>query len=72
MSLQAAVKRAVIGCSGQATHPPLFGGVQVPELHVSVSCGDEVTVVLREGDGEDSAGHFVGGDDGAFLFRGRR
>jgi len=48
-------------------YPSLFGGVQVPELHVAVSCGDEVAVVLGEGDGEDSAGHLVGCDDGTFL-----
>lgn len=40
-------------------YPFFFRGIQVPELDVSVSGGDEVTVVLREGDGEDSAGHFV-------------
>ena len=34
---------------------------------MSVSCSDKVAVVLRERDGENSAGDFVGGDDGTFL-----
>lgn len=34
---------------------------------MSVSGGDEVAVVLRERDGEHSAGHFVGGDNRTFL-----
>lgn len=48
-------------------YPSFFGGVQVPELDVAVSCGDEVAAVLGEGDGEHAARHFVGGDDGTFL-----
>lgn len=48
-------------------YPSFFGGVQVPELDVAVSRGDEVAAVLGEGDGEHAARHFVGGDDGAFL-----
>lgn len=48
-------------------YPSFFGCVQVPELDVSVSRGDEVAVVLRERDGENSAGDFVGGDDRTFL-----
>lgn len=55
--------------SGQ--YPSFFRGIQVPELDVSVSCGDKVAVVLRERDGEHSAGHFVGGDDRTFLLTGR-
>lgn len=48
-------------------YPSFFGGVQVPELDVAVSRGDEVAAVLGEGDGEHAARHFVGGDDGTFL-----
>lgn len=44
-------------------YPSFSGGVQVPELDVSVSGCDKVAVVLRERDAEHSAGHFVGGDD---------
>lgn len=53
------------GMSGR--YPSFFGGVQVPELDVAVSRGDEVAAVLGEGDGEHAARHFVGGDDGTFL-----
>ena len=52
---------------GHGCYPSLFGCIQVPELDVSVSCSDKVAVVLRERDGENSAGDFVGGDDGTFL-----
>lgn len=55
--------------AARSADPLLFRGVQVPELDVSVSCCDEVAAVLGEGDGEDGAGHLVGGDDGAFLLR---
>lgn len=52
-------------------YPSFCGGVQVPELDMSVSCSDKVAVVLREGDGDDSAGDFVGGDDQTFLLKQR-
>lgn len=48
-------------------YPSFFGGVQVPELDMSVAGGDKVAVVLSERDGRHTAGHFVGGDDRAPL-----
>lgn len=42
-----------------STHPPLLGGIQIPELDVSVPRSDEVAVILRERHGNNSAGHFI-------------
>lgn len=41
--------------------------VQVPELDVSVSSGNEVGAVIREGDGGHFAGHLIGRHDYVFL-----
>ena len=60
-----------MSCDWLLDYPSFFGGVEVPELDVSVSCGDEVAVVLRERDGGHSAGHVVGGDDRTFLIKGK-
>lgn len=53
-------------------YPSFSGGVQVPELDVSLSRSDKVAVVLRERHAEHSAGHFVGGDDRTFLLTDRK
>lgn len=44
-----------------------LGVVQVPELDVSVSSGNEVGAVIREGDGGHFAGHLIGRHDYVFL-----
>lgn len=41
--------------------------VQVPELDVSVTGGDEVGAVIREGDGRHLTGDLIGSNQNVFL-----